>query len=166
MLPSSMVKFKIVSRSKTKSQRIVDVLRTNIDYCRKPGKLNRENIFLLEARGIPYKAFSEILKEWMDNLKESFILDARAIIRSTKDKEERKKKVSEESIDLDDRMIEYLSYGAEESRDVDFENKRGLRALLAGFSCGSEPFLAEMAERIARQQCSVIWKSLSRCKKK
>ena len=92
VLPSSMVKFKIDSRSKTKSQRIVDVLRTNIDYCRKPGKLNRENIFLLEARGISYKAFNEILKEWMDDLKESFILDARAIIKSTKDKEERKKK--------------------------------------------------------------------------
>ena len=37
VLPSSMVKFKIDSRSKTKSQRIVDVLRTNIDYCRKLG---------------------------------------------------------------------------------------------------------------------------------
>ncbi len=152
VLPSSMIKFKMSPRSKTDSQRTVDVLRTNIDYCRSPAKLNRENIFLLAARGIKFQAFKEILKEWMDYLKQSFVLDVHDIINSTTDKEERRNKILKESDNLDNHLIELLSYGEEESQNAKFENQCGLRALLAGFSCGSEPFVAEIAERTARRQ--------------
>jgi superfamily II DNA helicase RecQ len=155
ILPQSMVKFNIKPRTRTVSQRTIDVNRTNIDYCRNAARLNRENIFLLEARGIKHNTFSLILKEWMDAIKVDFVVDVRAVEKElgTMSKTDKTQTLLEKYKAVDKRLIELLTIGSEDLDAEKFENRCGLRALYGGFSCGSEPFLCEIAERVARRKC-------------
>jgi len=79
ILPKSMVKFNMAIQGRTKTQKTIEVNHTNVESCRLPARLNRENIFLLEARGIKFEIFEKLLKQWMDKLKNKFYADVKQL---------------------------------------------------------------------------------------
>ena len=138
ILPKSMVKYKMPLKNRKSTQLTIEVNRTNVDWCREPAHLNRDNILLLESRGVALDDLESVIEDWLTSMEKQFLL--------------KKDRTKADLCEIDENILDILRRQSETATErEELDRQYALKLLLAGFSASTVPFLYETFAKRAQR---------------